>query len=123
MGIAFDREEMMGGFVGTMVTREVTDEEMGWLIDEVMKTPNYAALELEVDGMSADYSAEAKMVDGRIPVLDVLSDAEGWTEPAKAWLATNAPNSETFVLGLHMMFWEFPDQFNAAIDACLDKVK
>ena len=59
----------------------------------------------------------------QIPVLNVLSDADGWTEPAKAWLATNAPNSETFVLGLHLMFWEFPDQFNAAFDAFLDEVK
>jgi pimeloyl-ACP methyl ester carboxylesterase len=123
VGVASDRREMMRGFIGSMVTREVTDEEMSWLIDEVMKTPNHAAVELEVDGMFADYSAEAKMIDGKIPVLNVLSDADGWTEPAKAWLATNAPNSETFVLGLHLMFWEFPDQFNAALDAFLDEVK
>jgi hypothetical protein len=37
--------------------------------------------------MFADYSAEAKMIDGKIPVLNVLSDTDGWTEPAKAWLA------------------------------------
>jgi non-heme chloroperoxidase len=97
VGVAFDRRQMMRRFIGSMVTREVTEEEMSWLLDEVMKTPNHAALELEVDGMFADYSAEAKMIDGKIPVLNVLSDADGWTEPAKAWLATNAPSSETFV--------------------------
>jgi pimeloyl-ACP methyl ester carboxylesterase len=119
VGVAFDRRQMMRRFIGSMVTREVTEEEMSWLIDEVLKTSNHAALELQVDGMFADYSAEAKMIDGKIPVLNVLSDADGWTEPAKAWLATNAPSSETFVLGLHLMFWEFPDEFNAALDELL----
>jgi non-heme chloroperoxidase len=123
VGVAFERRAMMPGMVGSMVTREVTEDEMSWLIDEVMKTPNHAALQLEVDGMFADYSAEAKMIDGKIPVLNVLSDTDGWTEPAKAWLAANAPNSETFVLGRHMMFWEFPDQFNAALDEFLKEVK
>ena len=123
VSIAFDRRGMMREFAGSLVTRQFTEDELSWLIDEVMKTPNYAALQLEVDGMFADYSAEAKMIDGKIPVLHVLSDVDGWTEPAKAWLATNAPNSETFVLGLHMMFWEFPDEFNAALDEFLRKVK
>jgi hypothetical protein len=94
VGVGLGRREMMRGFIGSMVTREVTDEEMTWLIDEVMETPNYAALELEVDGMFADYNAEAKIIDGKISVLNVLSDADGWPEPAKAWLATNAPSSE-----------------------------
>jgi pimeloyl-ACP methyl ester carboxylesterase len=67
--VAATRRDMMRDFIGMMVTREVTDDEMRWLVDEVMKTPNHAALELEVDGMFADYSAEAKMIDGEIPVL------------------------------------------------------
>ncbi len=78
---------------------------------------------LDYDGNIADYTAEEKMIDGKIPVLNVLSDKEGWTEPGKTWLAKNAPNSEVVVFGLHLMFWEFPDKFNAAVDAFLEKVK
>ena len=106
-----------------MVTRKLTEEETTWIVDEVMKTPSHADLELEVDGMFADYNAEAKMIDGKIPVLNVLSDTKDWTESAKSWLAKNALSSETFVLGLHLMFWEFPDRFNAALDEFLAKVK
>jgi pimeloyl-ACP methyl ester carboxylesterase len=123
VSVAFNRREMMRGFAGSMVTRAFTEGEMSWLIDEVMKTPNHAALELEVDGMFADYSAEAKMIDGKAPVLNVPSDADVWTESAKVWLASNAPNSEIFVLGLHMMSWEFPDQFNSALDEFLKELK
>jgi non-heme chloroperoxidase len=78
------------------------------------------------DGNVADYTAEAKRIDGKIPVLNVLADPgwyDGWTESAKAWLKKNAPHSDVTAFGLHLMFWEFPDRFNAAVDAFLAKVK
>ena len=68
-----------------------------------------------------DWSEEAKMIDGKIPVLNVLDDSRNKT--GKAWLAENAPHSEIVAFGLHAMFWEFPDRFNAAIDAFLEKLK
>jgi hypothetical protein len=71
----------------------------------------------------ADYSAEAKMIDGTIPVLNVLADLEGWNELGTAWLSENAPNSEVVVFGLHLMFWEFPARFNAVVDAFLETVQ
>lgn len=60
-------------------------------------------------------------IDGKIPVLNVLSEAHA--DAGKAWLAKNAPHSETFVLGNHMMFREYPEKFNAAVDAFLDRVQ
>jgi pimeloyl-ACP methyl ester carboxylesterase len=106
-----------------MVTRPLTEEENNWLVDVSMKTPTYAAVSLFFDVAMADYTAEAKMIDGTIPVLNVLSDRDGWSEPGKAWLSENAPNSEVVVFGLHLMFWEFPDRFNAVVDAFLDKIE
>ena len=35
----------------------------------------------------------------------------------------NAPHSETFVLGNHMMFREYPEKFNAAVDAFFRRVQ
>ncbi len=106
-----------------MVTRQLTKEETNWLVDESMRTPTYVALLRGYDGRMADYTAEAKMIDGKIPVLNVLREEEGWTESGKAWLAKNAPHSEVVAFGLHLMFWEFPDKFNAALDAFLEKIK
>ena len=110
-------------FQQSMVTRPLTEEENNWLVDESMKTPTHVMVLLDYDANIADYTGEAKMIDGKIPVLNVLSDKEGWTEPGKTWLAKNTPNSEVVVFGLHLMFWEFPDKFNAAVDAFLEKVK
>jgi pimeloyl-ACP methyl ester carboxylesterase len=62
-----------------------------------------------------------KMINGKIPVLNVVSEEKA--EAAKAWLAKNAVQSEMVVLGNHMMFREFPDVFNAAVEAFLAKSK
>ena len=44
---------------------------------------------------------------------------EDWADTAQKWLAENAPGSETFVLGKHAMLWEFPVEFNMAVDSFL----
>ena len=81
---------------------------------------------LNFDGYMADYTPEAKALDGKIPVLNVLAEPgwfEGWTPAAKTWLKNNAPHSEIAVLGQHNMFVEFPEKFNAIVDRFLEKVK
>ena len=99
----------------------MTPDEVAWALDQTQKTPNFVAGLLAADGSFADYTDEAKKIDGKIPVLNVLSEAHA--DAGKAWLAKNAPHSETFVLGNHMMFREYPEKFNAAVDAFLDRVQ
>lgn len=120
-GVVYDRRAGASEFIPTMVQHKMTPEELSWALDQVLKTPDYVAALLAADASFADYTEEAKKIDGRIPVLNVSSEAR--FEAAKAWLAKNAPHSETFVLGNHMMFREYPDRFNAAVDAFLGKVK
>jgi pimeloyl-ACP methyl ester carboxylesterase len=116
-----DRRGLMKAFLPTMLQRKIKDEEVEWALDQVQKTPNYAATLLAADTSFVDYTPEAKALDGKISVLNVLSEAHA--PIAKAWLSKNAPNSETFVLGNHMAFWEYPEQFNAAVERFLQKVK
>ena len=120
-GVAYDRRALMNEFTPTMMQRKMTQDEIAWVQDQTQKTPNYVAVLLGADGSFADYTEEAKKIDGKIPVLNFLSEAHA--DAAKAWLTKNAPHSETFVLGNHMMFREYPDKFNAALDAFLTKVK
>ena len=75
------------------------------------------ALLLLIHAMFADYTPEARLMDGRIPVLNVLRE-----ERAVAWLRANLPNAESFVCKGHMHFWAEPEVFNAALDAFLRKV-
>ncbi len=125
-GTTYDRPKATREFLQAIVTRPLKPEELKVLYDESMKTPTSVALQLDYDGSMADYTAEARMIDGKIPVLNVLADPgwyDGWTASGKSWLAKNAPHSEVATFGLHLLHWEFPDKFNATVDAFLDKVK
>jgi hypothetical protein len=56
--------------------------------------------------------------------MNVLSEwYEGWAETGKTWLTKNAPHSDTLVLGNHMMFFEFPNEFNAALDKFFARIQ
>ena len=119
-----DFRGLLTAFFPTMMKREMTQDELVWLVDQALKTPTYAAALLGVDVSFADYTAEVQMIDGKMPVLNVVSEwREGWAESAQTWLTKNAPNSEVFVLGKHLMFFEFPNEFNAAVDAFLTSIK
>jgi pimeloyl-ACP methyl ester carboxylesterase len=113
--------ENTAGAWTVVVQRKMTQDEIAWGVDQTQKTPDYVAVLLGVDGIFADYTEGAKKIDVKIPVLNVLSEAHA--DAGKAWLAKNAPHSETFVLGNHMMFREYPEKFNAALDTFLAKFK
>ena len=120
----YDFRDLLTAFIPTLFQGEMTEHELNWLKDQLLKTPTYVAALLGVDASFADYTDEAQMIDGKIPVLNVVSEwREGWAESAQILLKKNVPNSEVFVLGKHMMFFEFPDEFNAAVDAFLTKIK
>ncbi|MFN0317031.1 MAG: alpha/beta fold hydrolase [Burkholderiales bacterium] len=118
-GLAYDRRATMREFIPTMMQRKMATEEVEWALDQSLKTPDYVASLLAADGTFADYTEEAKKIDGKIPVLNILGEARA--DAAKAWLAKNAPHSQTLVLGQHMMFREFPGRFNTALDKFLAK--
>jgi hypothetical protein len=61
------------------------------------------------------------MIDGKIPVLRILSERPGWIEAGKAWLKKNTPHADVTAFGLHFMVWEFADKFNTAVDTFLAK--
>ena len=40
-----------------------------------------------------------------------------------AWIKTNLPHSEVFVIKRHMSHWSEPETFNEGVDAFLKNVK
>jgi non-heme chloroperoxidase len=103
----------------SMVEHKLNPKELNWIINESFRTPTYAALELALDAIYADYRAEAILLDKRkIPTLDFISENESWV--AKEWLQKNSPHTYTKVMGKHMMFWEHPVAFNQSLDGFLD---
>ena len=120
-GMSYDRLNATKAFLKNMFTKPLKEEELNWFTDELMKSPTYVALLLDYDGNMSDFTEEAKMIDGKIPVLNILADQPGWTEIGNAWLKKNTPHAEVTAFGLHFMLWEFADKFNATVDTFLAK--
>ncbi|MFS0752396.1 alpha/beta fold hydrolase [Oceanobacillus sp. 1P07AA] len=96
-----------------MIQRELSGSELNWIIDQSLITPSHIAASLFASGLFSDYRIEAKQLDSEIPTLFVI--AEHWSDVAKPYLNQLVPKAEIEVLGGHMMFWEYPEKFNALL--------
>jgi len=84
-----------------------------FIASESMNTPATTAALLLADGNLCDYTEVASEADRQVPILHVVSEKA--ETPAADWLTRNMPNSNMRALGAHMMFWEFPDEFNQCV--------
>jgi pimeloyl-ACP methyl ester carboxylesterase len=119
--IANNRGGLAQGMAKAMNARPLSAEETDWFVRQSMLSPTYAMLLLRADMMLLDYRAEAKQIDGKLPVLNVISEPN--VAKAMPWIKANTPNSATFTIKRHMSFWSDPDSFNAGLEAFLAKVK
>jgi pimeloyl-ACP methyl ester carboxylesterase len=97
-----------------MVQRELSKEELFWIVEQSLKTPYYIASNLFASGMFSNYMAEAKLVEESLPALNIV--AEHWADTAIPFTQKHFPNIKTERLGGHMMFWEHSEKFNKLID-------
>lgn len=105
-----DQRHLMRDYAQYMILREANDDELNWVVNQSLKTPAHIAALLIADVALIDYSDLINSIDNRIPVMHIIR--KDWSKTALGWLSKQAPAAQTAVLGGHMMFWEFPDQFN-----------
>lgn len=115
--ILYRRRDSAVGLARWMVNRELSDEEIEWIVAQSLQTPDEAALSLMVDTTLLDYSPEARFLDGKLPVAYMVR--EEWAETARSWLRDNAPAAQVLTLSSHAEHWEEPDRFNAKLDRFL----
>ena len=89
-------------------------DELDWVADQSMMTPQFVAQILAADGATRDYTADAERIDGTVPVMHVVCEEKG--NRAQTWLTQHTPNARCEVLGEHFMFWEFAGHFNTLVD-------
>jgi pimeloyl-ACP methyl ester carboxylesterase len=119
-----DRAADLAKFIQSLVTRPLTSQESDWWVGQCLQTPTYVSVLLDIETDAVDYREEAKAIDAKIPVLYVLNDRKESLSAAKAWLAKYMPHTQVAVLaGAHLLHWEFPDRFNAALDSFLSSLK
>ena len=91
----------------------MTPETTAWIVEHSLATPPTVAANLIADVCFANYLEEAKRVDADIPALFCV--ATHWSGTAKPFLARHCPNARVEAFGGHMMFWEYPERFNALL--------
>lgn len=103
-----------------MVQRELSAEEMDWIVAQSLQTPTFAAAALFADGLFCNHLPEAELAAQSLPTLCVV--AEHWADTATAFMQKHCPATKTAVLGGHMMFWEHPKRFNQLLDEFLQNL-
>jgi len=103
-----------------MIQRELSDEEMNWIMD-CSRMPYYLAQAEYAVAITGDYREEAKLVDQSETCYGEMLVAEHWADVAVPYMNKLCPNTKIHVLGGHMAFWEYAEKFNAILDEFLAK--
>ena len=119
---ALSTAEGQAGFLGhyaqnVMVQRELTPDELDWIVSLSLQTPSSAAQQLFASGCFSNYLETAKQIDADLPNLFIL--AEHWANIADPYIRQHFPNAAVETLGGHMMFWEHSEAFNKVISEFL----
>lgn len=116
---AGQREFIKAYTTSVMVQRDVTDDELNWLVEQSLKTPYYIAANLFASGMFSDYREVAREASETVPTLTIV--AEHWADKANAFTEKLSPKSTIEVLGGHLMFWEHSEKFNELVEQFLSE--
>ena len=55
-------------------------------------------------------------------ILSLMFIAEHWQDVAKPFVETQLPGYDTYVMGGHLMFYEYPEKWNSVLEGFLNKL-
>lgn len=119
MPVLLDRQQANEDFAKWMLENP-SPENLTWVENISNQTSDTVAALTNEAGAYENYEADVKGLEGKLPFMIFARDE--WADIVKNWVAQNAPSTQVAVMGKHLLFWERPDQFNAALDEFLAKV-
>lgn len=105
---------------GTMIQHPMTEEEISYLLDMSGKTPYWICGELFASAIFSNYYDTALSVSQNLPSLMFI--AEHWSDVAQPFYNKNFPGTETYVMGGHLMFFEYPAKWNSVFEKFIEKI-
>lgn len=106
---------------GVMVQRPMEPGELEYLLDMSAKTPYYICQALFNNAVLSDFFDVVRQTSETLPSLMFI--AEHWSETARPFMAKNFPAVKTHVMGGHLMFYEYPGQWNKVLEDFLAGIK
>lgn len=113
--LIYNRSLYVENWAQSMVEKELSSYGLNLIISQSSRTPTYAALEMAIDAIYADYQPEEDLLlVKKIPKLELLSEEFAKTTKSEA-------NSETKMIGKKSLaFWEHPEKFNSLLENFLN---
>ena len=103
-----------------MIQHEMKPDELEYLLDISGRTPYWICRQLFCDAVFSNYLETAKDVGATMPSLMFI--AEHWQDVAKPFVETQLPGYNTYVMGGHLMFYEYPEKWNNVLEDFLNKI-
>ena len=104
--------KFMGDFADSLLYEgEMPPGLRAQIIDESCRIPCEIADALYVDGWLADKRDICREIDARVPWLVVVANYR--KDAGVPYMRANYPHAQVEAFGMHMMFHEYPDRFNA----------
>jgi pimeloyl-ACP methyl ester carboxylesterase len=115
-GVQTDRESVVRGFLPLMLKKAPAEEDVAWMLEEVMRPPASVAGAIIFDQTMQDYRAVLPSVT--VPAL-VVTGADEKLVPVEAerWAAAQMPDARLVVFDEsgHCPFLEEPERFNEVV--------
>jgi pimeloyl-ACP methyl ester carboxylesterase len=106
------REEFTAGFIDTMLSTDVPDEEREWMIQENLKPPTKQIADLAFIHLHLDWRDVIPRID--VPTLVVGAKESHVNWRSQVWIADELPNGELDLYDdrAHLLFYEEYERFN-----------
>ncbi|HJM61468.1 MAG TPA: alpha/beta hydrolase [Alphaproteobacteria bacterium] len=113
-----DGDNVTAGFVGSMVTKAISDEDKQWIIDRNLRMPRQHAATLLYDHSTTDWRDTIPRI--RMPALVVGGTVSVVPWKSQAWINDKIPGSRLEIFeenegGNHFMFIEGHEKFNGIL--------
>jgi non-heme chloroperoxidase len=104
-----------------MMQRKLEPAEYEYLMDMSRRTPWWIAHELFCNAIFSNYLEVAQTAAKRIPTLMYI--AEHWADVAEPFCHRQFPETPTYVMGGHLMAYEYPEKFDARLEEFLTGIE
>lgn len=104
-----------------MMQRHLDADELEYLLDMSRRTPYWIVHELFCNAVFSNYLDVAQKAAKSIPTLMYI--AEHWADVAEPFCKKEFPETQTCVMGGHLMAYEYSDRFNARLDEFLQSLR
>lgn len=103
-----------------MIQHKMEPAELEYILDMSARTPYWVCKALFCDAIFSNYLPTTKALGSSFPSLMFI--AEHWADVAKPFVEREMPGCRTHVMGGHLMFFEYPEKWNAVLESFLKEI-